>query len=163
MRVSAVGYAAESEEEVKLLSDAVTKVTHNHPEGMKGAYVTAMLIYMARKGATKEEMKSFVSKYYDINFSYDELVKTYVHGREICQNTVPQAVFCFLISNSFEDCLRTTISIGGDCDTTAAISCAIAEAFYKEIPETLIKEVRAKLDQDMLDVIDSFKEKYGGK
>ena len=130
MRISAVGWYANSEEEVKAMSKAVTQVTHNHPEGIKGAEVTAMCIYYARCGLRKEQIKKYVERYYDINFDYDELRRTYIHAEEICQNTVPQAIWCFLNSDSFEDCLRTTISIGGDCDTTAAISCAIAEAYY---------------------------------
>ena len=89
-----------------------------------------------------------------IKLDYEELRRTYVHGPEICQVTVPQALYCFLISKDFEDCLRTTISIGGDCDTTAAISCAIAEAFYKQIDKELIKQVRNRLTKEMLDVID---------
>ena len=91
---------------------------------------------------------------YLLDLDYEELRRTYVHGPEICQVTLPQALYCFLISTDFEDCLRTTISIGGDCDTTAAISCAIAEAFYKNIDENLIKQVRNKLTKEMLDVID---------
>ena len=130
MRVSAVGWIAESEEEVKDLSRRVTEVTHNHPEGIKGAEVVAMCIYYAKQGKDKAFIKEYVEKYYNLDFDYDDLRKTYIHAEEICQNTVPQAIFCFLISDSFEDCLRTTISIGGDCDTTAAISCAIAEAYY---------------------------------
>lgn len=162
MRVSAIGWASDHIVATEIASNIITGVTHNHPEGLKGAFVTAQLISMARLGKTKEEMKSFAKQYYDIDFNYEDLVKTYVHGMEICQITVPQALFCFFISNSFEDCLRTTISIGGDCDTTAAISCAIAEAYYKSIPEGLIKAVREKLPSDILKVADEFKEKYGG-
>ena len=109
------------------------------------------------------EMKMFAEQYYNLEFDYDELVKNYKHGPEICQVTVPQALYCFFESNSFEDCLRTTISIGGDCDTTAAISCAIAEAFYSWIPEELVNAVRAKLKPEMLQIVDEFKEKYGGE
>lgn len=164
MRVSAVGYAARTMEEVKTLSRAVTEVTHNHPEGIKGAEVTAMCIFMCKTGATKEEVKKYIYNMYPEvkTLDYEELKRTYIHGREICQVTVPQALYCFLISNSFEDCLRTTISIGGDCDTTSAISCAIAEAYYKHIPSDLVEKVRNKLPDDMLEVIDSFKKKYGG-
>ena len=137
MRVSACGWYGRDEEEVKELSKAVTEVTHDHPEGIKGAEVTAMCVYYARIGKDKDFIRKYVEQYYNLDFDYEELRKTYYHGEEICQNTVPQAIYCFLISNSFEDCLRTTISIGGDCDTTAAISCAIAEAYYKEIPTFL--------------------------
>ena len=155
MRISAIGFFANTEEEVELYSKSVTEVTHNHPEGIKGAYVTAMCIFMARKGASKKEIKAFVEKYYDINFDYEHLRKTYKHDAEICQTTVPQAVFCFLISHSFEDCLRTTISIGGDCDTTAAISCAIAEAYYG-IPTQIAEAVMEFIPEDMKEIITKF-------
>ena len=156
MRVSAVGWFAKSEDDVIALSRAVTEITHNHPEGIKGAEVTAMCIYKALHGSSKEEIKDYIiSKYPEVsNLDYEELRRTYVHGPEICQVTLPQALYCFLISTGFEDCLRTTISIGGDCDTTAAISCAIAEAFYKNIDDSLIKQVRNKLTKEMIDVID---------
>lgn len=141
MRISAAGWYGRDEEEVKELAHNLTAVTHNHPEGLKGAEVTAMCIYYARIGKSKEFIKEYVSQYYDLNFDYEELRRTYIHAEEICQVTVPQAIFCFLISTDFEDCLRTTISIGGDCDTTAAISCAIAEAYYKDIDAELIEDV----------------------
>ena len=165
MRVSAVGWFAKSEEEVIRLSKAVTEITHNHPEGLKGAEVTAMCIYKALHGSSKEDLKDYIiSKYPEVaNLDYEELRRTYVHGPEICQVTLPQALYCFLISTDFEDCLRTTISIGGDCDTTAAISCAIAEAFYKNIDENLIKQVRNKLTKEMLDVIDFASKKVEGQ
>lgn len=162
MRISGVGWVSDEMPEIKILSDIITGVTHNHPEGIKGAFVTSQLIYMARKGKSKIEMKLFAEQFYNLDFDYNELVANYKHEAEICQITVPQAIYCFLISNSFEDCLRTTISIGGDCDTTAAISCAIAEAFYGYIPEELIEQVRAKLTSEMLEVVDEFKAKYGG-
>jgi hypothetical protein len=155
MRISAIGFYANSAEEVEAYSKAVTEVTHNHPEGIKGAYVTAMCIYMARKGASKKEIKAFVKKHYDIDFDYEHLRRTYKHEAEICQNTVPQAIFCFLISHGFEDCLRTTISIGGDCDTTAAISCAIAEAYYG-IPTAIAEAAMAFIPDDMKEIITKF-------
>lgn len=161
MRISAAGWYGRNEEEVKELAYNLTAVTHNHPEGLKGAEVTAMCIYYARIGKSKDFIRSYVSKYYDINFDYEELRKTYVHGEEICQVTVPQAIYCFLISTDFLDCLRTTISIGGDCDTTAAISCAIAEAYYKDIDVFIINkamDILKKYDINgcMLDVLNTF-------
>ena len=155
MRISAIGFYANSVDEVEVYSKAVTEVTHNHPEGIKGAYVTAMCIYMARQGASKKEIKAFVEKHYDIDFDYEQLRRTYRHDEEICQRTVPQAIFCFLISNGFEDCLRTTISIGGDCDTTAAISCAIAEAYYG-IPDKIAEAVMEFILEDMKEIICRF-------
>lgn len=163
MRISGVGWVSEDMQETKLLSDIITGVTHNHPEGMKGAFVVSQLIRMANLGKSKMEMKMFAEQFYNLEFDYDELVANCRHEAEICQITVPQALFCFFISNSFEDCLRTTISIGGDCDTTAAISCAIAEAFYGYIPEELIEAVKGKLTPDMIEVVDEFKNKYGGQ
>lgn len=161
MRVSAVGWFAKSEDDVIALSRAVTEITHNHPEGIKGAEVTAMCIYKALHGSSKEEIKDYIiSKYPEVsNLDYEELRRTYVHGPEICQVTLPQALYCFLISTDFEDCLRTTISIGGDCDTTAAISCAIAEAFYKNIDSNLVQQVKNKLTKEMLDVVDEASKK----
>lgn len=159
MRISAIGFYANTEEAVKLYSKSVTEVTHNHPEGLKGAEVTAMCIFMAKKGKTKEEIASYVKQYYDINFDYEYLKQTYVHGQEICQITVPQAIYCFLISNDFEDCIRTTISIGGDCDTTVAISGAIAEAFYG-IPDEIKNQVRKFIPLDMYEIVDVFDKKY---
>lgn len=155
MRISAIGFFAKNEKEVEEYSKAVTEVTHNHEEGIKGAYVTAMCIYMARMGKTKQEIKTFVEQYYSLDFDYEKLRKTYYHGAEICQITVPQAIFCFLISHDFEDCLRTTISIGGDCDTTSAISCAVAEAYYG-IPEYIKEGVQDFIPNDMKEVLDEF-------
>ena len=156
MRVSAAGWIGKTEEEVIDLASRVTKVTHNHREGMKGEIVTALAIFYARCGKSKEFLKEYMEKEYPEikDLDYEELRRTYIHGKEICQVTLPQALYCFLISKSFEDCLRTTISIGGDCDTTAAISCAIAEAYYKEIPADLIDAVRKKLTPEMLAVLD---------
>ena len=159
MRVSPVGWVANSEEEVKILSRLVTEVTHNHPEGIKGAEATAMAIYLARTGSSKEQIQERIKKdYYSQidSFDYEDLVKNYFFN-ETCQESVPQALYCFLISKDFEDCIRTTISIGGDCDTTAAISCAVADAFYG-IPDWMIKETEEYLPTEMVEVIHKFKD-----
>ena len=158
MRISPVAWVSDDIVETRLLSDIATGVTHNHKEGYKGAMVVSSCIWMARKGSSKEEIKQFVEKYYDLQFDYEDLRKNYRFD-ETCQNSVPQAIYCFLISDSFEDCLRTTISIGGDSDTLAAISCSIAEAYYG-VPEEIEKEVRKLLTPEMLFVIDEFEEKY---
>ncbi len=155
MRISAVGWLFEDKEEMLETCRAITGITHNHPEGMKGAEVIATMIYMARHGASREELREYaLSMYPEIDtLDYEELRRTYVHAAEICQTTVPQAIYCFLISKDFEDCLRTTISIGGDCDTTAAISCAVAEAFYDEIPAQLVAGVKKRLTNEMLGIL----------
>lgn len=162
MRISAVGWFAKSEDDVVRLATAITEVTHNHPEGLKGAIVTAMCIYKALHHASKEHLYEYiVTQYPEVaSFDYEELRKTYYHGQEICQVSVPQALYCFLISNDFEDCLRTTISIGGDCDTTSAISCAVAEVYYKRIPSELVRMVKEKLTTDMLNVINFTEARY---
>lgn len=138
MRVSACGWYGKNEKEVKDFAIKVTEVTHNHKEGIKGAIVTAMCVYYARTGRTKDFIREYVKDYYDIDFDYEDLRENY-YFNETCQNTVPQAIYCFLISKNFEDCLRTSISIGGDSDTLSAISSAISEAYYG-IPEEILKE-----------------------
>ena len=147
MRISPVGWYANSEEEVKAISKAITEVTHNHPEGIKGAEVTAMCVYYARIGKSKEFIADYVKRYYDIDFDYKELKEDYDFDGS-CQGTVPQAVFCFLISNDFEDCIRTSVSIGGDTDTLTAISCAIAHAYYKKIDTDIIQKTFDRLPKD---------------
>ena len=160
MRVSPVGWYARNEEEVKEYARRVTEVTHNHIEGLKGAEVTAMCVYYARIGKDKEFIKNYVKQYYNIDFDYEDLRKNY-YFNETCQNSVPQAIFCFLISKDFEDCIRTTISIGGDCDTTSAISCSIAEAYYKRIDDSLINQMyehlpKKKDDCDAFEIVNNF-------
>ena len=134
MRISPVGWIANSEEEVKLLSKAVTEITHDHPEGIKGAEAVAMAIYLARQGVSKEEIGNrMIKDYYpeiaNLDFAY--LVSHYEFS-EICQKSVPQAIYCFLISKSLEDAIRNCIAIGGDCDTTGSMAGAIAEAYYQK-------------------------------
>lgn len=160
MRISGVAYASKDDD----LIIKATACTHNHPEGIKGAVVVANCIKMALAREDKEKIKEYcIAQYPEIaSLDYEELRKSYFHGAETCQASVPQALYCFLISHDFEDCLRTTISIGGDCDTTAAMSCAIAEAYYQNIPSSLLEDVRKTLPKDMLDIIDEFKSVYGG-
>ena len=154
MRVSSVGFVARDEEEAVRLADAVTEVTHNHPEGLKGARATAVAIVMARRGASKNEIRARIeAKYYPLNFSVDEIRPTY-RFNETCQGTVPQAIVCFLESSSFEDAIRTAMSLGGDSDTIGAITGSIAEAYYGVPPEIgdralgyLDKELRAIYDE----------------
>ncbi|MDR2543579.1 MAG: ADP-ribosylglycohydrolase family protein, partial [Treponema sp.] len=130
MRVSACGFIAQTEKEVKKLSKIVTGVTHNHPEGIKGAEAVSIAIFMARNGATKNEIKERIEKdYYKLDFTLDSIRDNYQFN-ETCQGTVPQAIQAFLESFSFEDAIRNAISIGGDSDTLAAICGGIAESFY---------------------------------
>ena len=129
MRVSPVGWYAESLQEALELARASAEVTHNHPEGIKGAEVTAGAVFLARAGATMEQIHTFVSCYYDMDFTLDEIRPTY-YFNETCQYTVPQAMEAFFESVSFEDCIRCGVSLGGDTDTICAICGAVAEAYY---------------------------------
>lgn len=130
MRVSACGFIAKSLEEARQLSKAVTEVTHNHPEGIRGAEATATAIYLARTGSTMSRIRSVIQEtYYPLDFTLDGIRDTY-RFNETCQGTVPQAIEAFLESTDFEDAIRNAISIGGDSDTLAAITGGIAEAYY---------------------------------
>jgi ADP-ribosylglycohydrolase len=138
MRISPVGWFGRNEEEVKTLSANVTGLSHHHPEGLKGAEVTAMMVYLSRKGKSKAELCSYAKKNYRLYPNLTELkASNHGHGLEICQVSVPQALSAFFLTNSFEECLRTIILAGGDTDTTAAIACSIAEAFYGGVPSRL--------------------------
>lgn len=149
MRISSLPYLVKTKQELEEAVINATSITHDHPEGIKGALVVANCIYMALNGCSKDEIKVYAIEQYPIikTFNYEHLRQTYSFN-ETCQNTVPQAIFCFLISKDFEDCLRTTISIGGDCDTSACISCSIAEAYYKDIPLYLKELAKSKFKTD---------------
>ena len=149
MRVSACGYVGNSIEEVIALSDAVSKVSHNHIEGLKGAQATAVAVYLARTGSSLEQIKDYIVKhYYAIDFTIDEIRDTYQFN-ETCQDTVPQALEAFFESENFEDALRIAISVGGDSDTLAAITCAVAEAYYG-VPNSIRTQALSYLDEHML-------------
>ena len=156
MRISPVGFAAKDPEEAKKLSAAVTAVSHNHPEGMKGAEATAVAIVLARQGRTKEEIREVMEEYYDLGTTVEEYRDRWQgHGKEICQVSLPQALACFFEGDSYEDVIRSCISIGGDSDTIAAIAGGIAEAYYG-VPEEFGKQGRAYLDKGLLRIVDDF-------
>lgn len=160
MRVSACGFAAKSLEEAIALSKAVTEVTHNHPEGIKGAEATTVAIYLAREGKSMLDIQDYITKhYYKINFTLNGIRGTYQFN-ETCQETVPQALEAFFESNSFEDAIRNAISIGGDSDTLAAITGGIAEAYYG-IPDEIRKNALTFLDQLQLKILTDFETKFG--
>ncbi len=159
MRVSACGYAGETREQVQRLSRVVTAVTHNHPEGIKGAEATAVGVWMARQGASLAELRdALTTHYYPISFTLDDIRETYSFN-ETCQETVPQALEAFFESTSFEDAIRNAISIGGDSDTLAAITGALAEAYYG-VPETLRQQAMTFLDPRLAQILLDFEEKY---
>lgn len=159
MRVSPCGYAASSLEEAIQLAHQVTCVSHNHPEGLKGAEATAVAIYMARTGSSKETIRQMINDhYYPLNFSLDE-IRPFYRFNETCQHTVPQAIEAFLESDSFEDALRNAVSLGGDSDTLAAITGGIAQAYYG-IPPALREAAQHYLDKRLHKILLSFEETY---
>ena len=161
MRVSPVAYLANNLQELELLSDLVTSVTHNHYEGILGARVVSRAIWMALHNYSKEEIREMAEYFYPVivELDYEDLKKNY-RFNELSETTCPQAIFCFLISNDFEDCLRTSVSIGGDTDTLCAMSCAIAEAYYKNVSTELHDSVLDKLPEEMKNVIYAFDQNY---
>jgi type I restriction enzyme M protein len=159
MRVSACGFAASNLEEAIMLSRRVTEVTHNHPEGIKGAEATTVAIWLARQGKSILEIRDYINEhYYPMNFTLDGIRDTYKFN-ETCQETVPQAIMAFLESADFEDAIRNAISIGGDSDTIAAITGGIAEAFYG-IPTDIRKHALTFLDERLLKILVDFESKY---
>lgn len=159
MRVSPVGFAAGSMNEAKAMSKAVTKVTHNHPEGLKGAEATTVAIFMALHGKSMLEIRDYIDKnYYPMNFTLDGIRNSYQFS-ETCQDTVPQAMMAFFESTGFEDAIRNAISIGGDSDTIAAITGGIAEAYYG-IPSEIRKHELTFLDERLLAILVEFENKY---
>lgn len=162
MRVSACGLAANSLEEAKQLSKLVTEVTHNHPEGLKGAEATAVAIFLARSGKNLLEIRDYITKnYYPLNFTLDGVRDSYEFN-ESCQDTVPQALEAFFESRDFEDAIRNAISIGGDSDTLAAITGGIAEAYYG-ISTEIRKHALTFLDERLLKILVEFENNYPSK
>ncbi|MDE6748555.1 MAG: N-6 DNA methylase [Lachnospiraceae bacterium] len=162
MRVSACGFVAKDIEHAKILSNMVTRVTHNHPEGLKGAEATAVAIWLARDGKNILEIRDYIDKhYYPMDFTLDGIRATYQFN-ETCQDTVPQALMAFFESNSFEDAIRNAISIGGDSDTLAAITGGVAEAYYG-IPADIRKHALTFLDERLLGILVDFENKYPSK
>lgn len=155
MRISPAGFAARTDLEACQLAKAITEVTHNHAEGIKGAEAAAVAIFMARRGFTKQEIRERITRtYYMLDFRIDDVRETYRFD-ETCQGTVPYAIAAFLEAVSFEDAIRTAISIGGDSDTLAAISGGIAEAYYG-VPPAIREKALTYLDEELLAIIDEW-------
>ena len=161
MRVSPAGWYAESLGEAEKIAEATAEVTHDHHEGIKGAVAVAGAIYLARTGKTMDEIKSYVSFYYTIDFTLDEIRPDYSFN-ETCQGTVPQAFQAFFESVSFEDAIRNAISLGGDSDTIAAITGSVAEAFYG-IDKELKAKAESYLDERLKKIYIDFNSKMEGK
>ena len=159
MRVSAVGWLFDDLQMTRAMARLSAAVTHNHPEGIKGAEATASAIFLARTGSTKAEIKAYIEEnfHYCLSRTCDEIRPDYYHV-ESCQETVPEAITAFLEGQSFEDVIRTAISLGGDCDTLTCIAGSMAEAFYG-VPEELKAECRERLTEDLREVLQRFDER----
>lgn len=162
MRVSACGFAANSLEETISMARAVTLVTHNHPEGIKGAEAVAVAVYLARTGSSKEALWDYItSHYYPLDFTLDSIRQTYEFDVS-CQGSVPQALEAFFESTDYEDAIRNAISIGGDSDTIGAIAGSIAEAYYG-IPKRLREKAEPFIGTGLIKILTAFEEKYPPK
>ena len=158
MRVSSAAWLYSDLDTVRRMARLSAEVTHNHPEGIKGAEATASAIFLARTGSTKAEIKTYIESefHYNLSRTCDDIRPTY-HHVESCQETVPEAITAFLEGDSFEDVIRTAVSLGGDCDTLTCIAGSIAEGFYG-VPAELKKECRDRLSEDLKAVLAKFDE-----
>jgi ADP-ribosylglycohydrolase len=156
MRVSSVAWLYDDLEAVRHGARLSAEVTHNHPEGIKGAEATASAIFLSRTGHDKKEIRDYIERefHYGLNRTCDEIRPSY-HHVESCMETVPEAITAFLEGNSFEDVIRTAVSLGGDCDTLTAIAGSIAEGFYG-VPDQLKEECCNRLPEPLLQVLRQF-------
>ena len=156
MRVSAAGWLFDTLEETREKARLTAEVTHDHPEGIKGAEATSSAIFLARTGRSKEEIRDYIVQEfgYDLSRTCDQIRPSYYHN-ESCQKTVPEAITAFLEGTDFEDVIRTAVSLGGDCDTLTCIAGSIAEAFYG-VPAILKAECKRRLPEDMAYVLGRF-------
>ena len=163
MRVSSVAWLYNDIETVRSMARLSAEVSHNHPEGIKGAEATASAIFLARTGRSKAEIKRYIENEfgYDLSRTCDEIRPSY-HHVESCQETVPEAITAFLEGESFENVIRTAVSLGGDCDTLTCIAGGIAEGFYG-VPEDLKQECRNRLPKELLDVLNKFETTIANK
>lgn len=156
MRVSSAGWLYDDVDTTRKIAAITADVTHNHPEGIKGAEATASAIFLARNGSSKDEIKEYIIREfgYDLSRTCDEIRPTY-HHVESCQETVPEAITAFLEGTNFEDVIRIAVSLGGDCDTLTCIAGGIAEAFYG-VPNEMKDTCLSKLPDDIIAVIKRF-------
>jgi ADP-ribosylglycohydrolase len=162
MRVSPVGFAYDSVEDVLANAKRTAEVTHNHPEGIKGAQSTALAIFLARKGEGKEVVRQEISGRfdYDLDRTVDEIRPSYRFSAS-CMRSVPESIIAFLDSTDYESAVRNAISLGGDADTMACIAGGIAQAYYKMVPTEIVEFVRTKLPRELLNILDQFNKRFG--
>jgi ADP-ribosylglycohydrolase len=161
MRVSPIGFAFDTLVDVANWAERSAAVTHNHPEGIRGAQATAAAVFLARRGRTKEQIRdSLEAEYgYDLRPKLDDIRPTY-RFNETCQGTVPQAFAAFFESTNYEDAIRNAISLGGDADTLAAITGGIAEASYGGVPADLAGQLTERLDERLIAIVDRFRGRF---
>ncbi len=160
MRASPIGYFFNDLKEVLKAARESAEVTHNHPEGIKGAQTTAAVVFLGRTGAAKKEIREYVAKTfgYDLSRSLGQICKNYTYD-VTCQGTVPEAITVFLESSDYEDAIRKALSLGGDADTLACITGGMAQAFYGKIAPYIVSEARKRLTPDLLEVLNRFEER----
>lgn len=161
MRISPAGYAFDSLQETLKQAEKYTAVTHNHPEGIKGACATSAAIYLGRTGSSKTEIKEYIEQNfgYDLNRTVDQIRPAYKYDIS-CQGTVPEAIIAFLESSDFESAIRLAVSLGGDCDTLTCITGGIAEAFYGGVPQPIREKVFSILDAHLEMATKKFVQEY---
>jgi ADP-ribosylglycohydrolase len=161
MRVSPIGFAFDDADSVLREAERSASVTHNHPEGIKGAQATALAIFAARSGASKNHIRKEIALRfgYDLDRRVDDIRPGY-RFNESCQETVPEAIVAFLESTNVEDAIRLAISLGGDADTLAAIAGGIAHAFYGSVPDPIARAVRDRLPAEFIDIVNAFEARY---
>ncbi|MEM9118278.1 MAG: ADP-ribosylglycohydrolase family protein [Cyanobacteria bacterium P01_F01_bin.56] len=161
MRVSPVGFAGNSLASVLTEAEKTAAVTHNHPEGIKGAQATAAAIFLARQGRSQDDIRKFVMEQFGYNLqrTVDDIRPVYSFN-ESCQGTVPEAIIAFLDATDFEDAIRNAVSLGGDSDTLTCITGGIAEAFYGGVPDHIRQPVLERLDEPLRNVVEEFRDRY---
>ena len=162
MRASPIGYAAGTAEQALAEAEQCAAPTHNHPEGIKGAQAVALAVFLARSGAPKAEIRREIATRigYDLGRTVDEIRPAYTFD-VAAERSVPEAIICFLDAGDFEGAVRNAISLGGDADTMACIAGAIADAHWGGVPESIAAEVRKRLPQEFLDLLERFRARYG--
>ena len=163
MRVSPVGFAFDDIEQVLKEAKRSAEVSHNHPEGIKGAQAIAASVFLARTGSSKSEIRDYITNKF--NYNLDRTVEEIRPGYKFdisCQGSVPEAIICFLDSSDFENCIRISISIGGDSDTIACMAGGIAQAFYKSISPEVAATAKEMMPDEMRSVIKDFEKAFTG-
>ena len=164
MRVSSIGFAFDTLEEVVSQAKESAEVTHNHPDGIRGSQAVASAVFLARKGKSKEDIRKHVESEFGYSLSYrlDDIRDSYQFCVS-CEGSVPQSIIAFLESENYEDAVRNAVSLGGDADTMACMAGGVAEAFYGQIPADISAKVLGMLDPRLRDIVTEFYEKYGGR